>query len=40
MESETRKFCPYPDCINTVVEVVDPKTKEVTCHKCLRTFCF
>ena len=39
-QSRTLKFCPYPNCENTVVEVQDPSTREVTCMKCNRNFCF
>ena len=40
VQSKLKKFCPYPECENVIVEVTDPKTKEVNCHQCKRSFCF
>jgi hypothetical protein len=32
LQSGNKKFCPYPDCVGTVVEVKNPKSaKRVEC---------
>ena len=41
LQSGNKKFCPYPDCVDTVVEVKNPKSaRRVECQVCYRQFCF